>query len=236
MKEKILALLIAKFAGVRKDGLTQLAAALSLQFNTDDEAATFVGKITAEQVNTFVTDWRKEADSEISKANKTYEDGLKKKFDFVEKKAESDPEKMEQVKIDGPFDAKAIQSIVAEAVKAVVAPLQQKIEAFESGNTTQSRKAFLEKELSDSPLKFKEKVLKDFERMKFDNEDNFNAYLNETKEDVKALNQDLADQGLSAHGRPFRSSRQDDGKEVSSGVQDFIKTQAKEAPAKGKDV
>ncbi len=87
----------------------------------------------------------------------------------------------------------------------------------------------------DKP-KFKEKVLKDFERMKFDNEDNFSAYLNETKEDVKALNQDLANQGLSAHGRPFRTGKQDDGKEVSSGVQDYIKTQAKESTAKGKEV
>jgi hypothetical protein len=235
MKEKILALLIAKFAGVRKDGLTQLATALSLQVTTDDEAATVVGKLTADQVNSFVTDWRKEADSEISKANKTYEDGLKKKYDFVEKKAETEQGK-DPVKVDGPIDAKAIQNIVAEAVKAVVAPLQQKIEAFESGNTTQSRKALIEKELDGSPAKFKEKILKDFERMKFDNDESFSSYLNETKEDIKALNQDLADQGLSAHGRPFRSFKQDDGKEVSAGVQDYIKSQAKESTAKGKEV
>lgn len=235
MKEKILALLLAKFAGVRKDGLTQLATALSLQVTTDDEAATVVGKLTADQVNSFVTDWRKEADSEISKANKTYEDGLKKKYDFVEKKAEPEPGK-DPGKVDGPIDSKAIQAIVAEAVKAVVAPLQQKIEAFESGNTTQSRKALIEKELEVSPAKFKEKILKDFERMKFDNDESFNSYLNETKEDVKALNQDLADQGLSAHGRPFRTAKTDSGKEVSSGVQDFIKTQAKDSTAKGKEV
>lgn len=235
MKEKILALLLAKFAGVRKDGLTQLAAALSLQVSTDDEAATVVGKLTADQVNTFVTDWRKEADSEISKANKTYEDGLKKKYDFVEKKTDPEPAK-DPIKVDGPIDAKAIQNIVAEAVKAVVTPLQQKIEAFESGNITQSRKAMIEKELEGSPTKFREKILKDFERMKFDNDEAFNTYLTETKDDVKALNQDLADQGLSAHGRPFRPAKPDDGKEVSSGVQDYIKTQAKESAAKGKEV
>lgn len=235
MKDKILALLLAKFAGVRKDGLAQLAAALSLQVSAEDEAAIVVGKLTADQVNSFVTDWRKEADSEISKANKTYEDGLKKKYDFVEKKTEPEPVK-DPVKVDGPIDAKAIQSIVAEAVKAVVAPLQQKIEAFESGNTTQSRKVLIEKELEGSPVKFREKILKDFERMKFDNDEAFNAYLTETKDDIKALNQDLADQGLSQHGRPFRPAKQDDGKEVSAGVQDYIKTQAKESTAKGKEV
>ena len=235
MKEKILALLLAKFAGVRKDGLTQLAAALSLQVTTDDEAATVVGKLTADQVNSFVTDWRKEADSEISKANKTYEDGLKKKFDFVEKKADPEPGN-DPVNVGGPIDAKAIQTIVAEAVKAVVAPLQQKIEAFESGNMAQTRRSQIEKELEGAPEIFKQKVLKDFDRMKFDNDEIFSAYLNETKVDAKALNQDLADQGLSAHGRPFRTAKPDSGKEVSSGVQDFIKTQAKDSTAKGKEV
>jgi hypothetical protein len=235
MKEKILALLMAKFSGVRKDGLTQLATALSLQASTDEEAATIVGKITADQVNSFVSDWRKEADSEISKANKTYEDGLKKKFDFVEKKAEPEPGK-DPIKVDGPIDAKAIQNLIAEAVKAVVAPLQQKIDNFESGNIIQTRKGLIEKELEGSPAKFREKILKDFERMKFDNDEVFTAYLSETKEDAKALVQDLADQGLSSHGRPFRPAKQDDGKEVSAGVQEYIKAQTSESAAKGKEV
>ncbi|MDR0754273.1 MAG: hypothetical protein LBF04_02680, partial [Prevotellaceae bacterium] len=39
-------------------------------------------------VDAFITEWRKEADAEISKANKTYEDGLRKKYDFAEKKTE----------------------------------------------------------------------------------------------------------------------------------------------------
>jgi len=86
MKEKILALLLAKFAGVRKDGLAQLAASLGLTVTTEEEANTIVGKLTAENVNAFVTDWRKEVDAETSKATKTYEEGLKKKFEFVEKK------------------------------------------------------------------------------------------------------------------------------------------------------
>ena len=38
MKERILALLIAKFSGVRKDGLTALARSLALQCATEDEA------------------------------------------------------------------------------------------------------------------------------------------------------------------------------------------------------
>ncbi len=125
MKEKILALLIAKFAGVRKDGLNQLAGAIALQVTTEEEAQTAVGKFTADQVSAFVSEWRKEADAEITKANKTYEDGLKKKYDFVEKASEQTP-LAEKTKPDD-IDAK-----IAAAVSAAINPLQTKLSAYET--------------------------------------------------------------------------------------------------------
>jgi len=54
MKEKILALLMTAFAGVRKDGLTQLARMLAIQATTDDEAKVLVDKLTKAQVDEFV--------------------------------------------------------------------------------------------------------------------------------------------------------------------------------------
>lgn len=85
LQEQILALLVAKFQGVRKDGLQHLAAAIGLQVATIEEANGVVDKLTADKVSQYVTDWRKVADAEISKANQTYENGLKEKYDFVEK-------------------------------------------------------------------------------------------------------------------------------------------------------
>ena len=81
--EQILALLVTTFQGVRKDGLNQLARSLALTVKTEDEAKEVVGKLTADQVKAFVSDWRKDADAEITKANQTYENGLKAKYDFV---------------------------------------------------------------------------------------------------------------------------------------------------------
>ena len=69
----ILSLLEQNYPGVRKDGLKHLATSLALTVSTDEEATTVVGKLTADNVNKFVTDWRKEADAEIDKANKTIE-------------------------------------------------------------------------------------------------------------------------------------------------------------------
>jgi hypothetical protein len=112
MKEKILALLQSQFAGVRKDGLNHIANVLAFQVNTEDEAKTLAGKLTAEQVNSFIADWRKEADAEITKANKSYDDGLRKKYDFTEKKTEPANPIPPETDKDGKLDAAAIQKII----------------------------------------------------------------------------------------------------------------------------
>ena len=64
LQEQILALLVAKFQGVRKDGLQHLAAAIGLQVATIEEANGVVDKLTADKVSQYVTDWRKVADAE----------------------------------------------------------------------------------------------------------------------------------------------------------------------------
>src|SRR3712207_1125235 len=86
MKEKILALLIAKFSGVRKDVLNHMARAFALQVATDEEAKNLVEKITDAQVNEYVKEVRADVDKEVSESNKTFETNLKKKFDFVAKR------------------------------------------------------------------------------------------------------------------------------------------------------
>ena len=86
LQEKILALLVAKFQGVRKDGLQQLAAAIGLQVASEEEANQVVDKLTADKVNGFVTEWRRTADAEIKKANDTYEQRHKITKLFAERK------------------------------------------------------------------------------------------------------------------------------------------------------
>ena len=65
MKEKILALLVAQFAGVRKDGLMQLARSLALQCTTEEEAKALVEKLTDAQVKDFVKEFRAEVDKDV---------------------------------------------------------------------------------------------------------------------------------------------------------------------------
>lgn len=231
--EQILALLVTTFQGVRKDGLNQLARSLALTVKTEEEAKEVVGKLTADQVKAFVSDWRKDADAEITKANQTYENGLKAKYDFVEKKK---PEEGGTPPANtGALDAATVQEMITNAVREATKGLQSEVSSLQSAAVTASRRETLVKELADVPEAYKAKVLKDFDRVAklggFADENAFNEYLTETKNDVAAFGQELADRGLSLHEKPVLGSPNKDG--VSAGVESYIQAKAAEAENKG---
>lgn len=231
MKETILALLIAKFSGVRKDGLTALARSLALQCTTEDEAKALVEKITDAQVNEFVKDYRADVDKEVSESNKTFETNLKKKFDFVEKQTEPGGK---QTPKPAPNDiAATIKAAVAEAVK----PFQEKLMGYEQDNIAKSRLQSLNEKLANcKDENFKNQTLKDFARMKFDTDDDFNEYLAEKEKDIATANQNKADTDLgNSGGSPLFAQKEESG--ISKGVADFISSQKPENNVfAGKDV
>lgn len=230
MKEKILALLIAAYSGVRKDGLAHLAAALALQATTEDEAKTLVEKLTEAQVNDFVKDYRKDVDKEVSEANKTYEGTLKKKFDFVEKK--SNPDDDDSTKKPLNDDAPAWAKALIDQNKA----LADKLNAIEGQKVTDTRLQMLEGKFAGVPDSYKSQRLADA-KLFINNLDEagFNEYLTKTESDIAAFNQELADKGLSGQGKPMFGQKDNNG--VSSGVAAFIQSQTQEkSPLTGKEV
>lgn len=229
MKKTILALLVAKFQGARKDGLNVLAGILALQASTEDEAKALVEKITDAQVNDFIKDYRKDVDKEVSESNKTFETNLRKKYDFKEKEVEpgNDPSK-------NPND---IAEIVKAAVAAAVKPFEEKLSGYETKNIADSRLAKLNEKLNDCKDEtFKAQTLKDFARMTFANDDDFTQYLNDKTADIATANQNVANAALGgASGKPLFAQKGDDG--VSKGVADFVASQKPEANAfTGKEV
>jgi hypothetical protein len=229
MKEKILALLEKAFPGVRKDGLNHLAGSIGLQVTTEEEATTAVGKLTADSVNSFITDWRKDADAEINRANQTREANLREKFDFVEKKPDEGGTPTPPA--TGNLDAAAIQKLITDSIGNVTKPLLDKIASLEGTAVNATRRELLVKELADVPEAYKGKVLKDFDRMSFKDEDSFNEYLSDTKTDVATFSQELADKGLGQQGKPIFGNPNPDG--VSKGVESYITEKANEAQGKG---
>lgn len=218
MKEKILALLIAKFSGMRKDVLNHMARAFALQVATEEEAKNLVEKITDAQVNEYVKEVRADVDKEVSESNKTFETNLKKKFDFVAKR---DTEPDGEPKPDPNDLAATIKAAVAEAVK----PFQDKLAGFESANVAKSRLQALNEKLNGCKDEtFKKQTLKDFARMTFDTDDAFNEYLTEKAADIESANQNVADAALSnGAGSPLFSQKEESG--ISKGVADFVESQ-----------
>ena len=229
MKKTILALLVAKFQGARKDGLNVLAGILALQASTEDEAKALVEKITDAQVNDFIKDYRKDVDKEVSESNKTFETNLRKKYDFKEKEVEpgNDPSK-------NPND---IAEIVKAAVAAAVKPFEEKLSGYETKNIADSRLAKLNEKLNDCKDEtFKAQTLKDFARMTFATDDDFTQYLNDKTADIATANQNMANAALGgASGKPLFAQKVDDG--ISKGVADYVASQKPEANAfTGKEV
>lgn len=229
MKKTILALLVEKFQGARKDGLNVLAGILALQASTEDEAKALVEKITDAQVNEFIKDYRKDVDKEVSESNKTFETNLRKKYDFKEKEVEpgNDPSK-------NPND---IAEIVKAAVAAAVKPFEEKLSGYETKNIADSRLAKLNEKLNDCKDEtFKAQTLKDFARMTFANDDDFTQYLNDKTADIATANQNVANAALGgASGKPLFAQKGDDG--ISKGVADYVASQKPEANAfTGKEV
>lgn len=233
LQEQIVALLLEQFKGVRKDGLTQLAAVISLQVENVEEAKEVVGKLTADKVSKFVTDWRSAADAENAKAVKTREDALKAKYDFVEKGQQQQQQQQNQ-ETSGAITLDAIKQLIQAEMKGV----QDSITSIQSGNIAADRRKLFVAELDNAKVqgKTREMLLKNFDRVNnFASEEDFTTYLTDAKADIAALAQETANIELQTHEKPIYGAVNKDG--ISSGVADYIAAStAQEKPLTGKEV
>jgi hypothetical protein len=222
--EQIIALLTASFAGVRKDGLKQLARTIALQAKTEQEAKDLISKLTKETVDEFVKDYRADVDKEVSDGNKTFETNLKKKFDLVEKKEPAPGTVTDPPKGD-PND---IAAIVKAALAAELTPLKQELANYKAGDVAKARLQSLSDKLNGCKDEtFKTKALKDFARMKFETDDEFNEYLSDTEKDIATANQTVADAALGGQGKPLFTQKSETG--ISQGVADYVASQKPDA-------
>lgn len=199
MKEKLLTLLQTKFAGVRKDGLNQLATVMALTVTTDEEATSIVEKLTEQSVGQFITDWRKDVDSEISKANKTYEDGLRKKYDFKEKGIPNPATHPNPPTPTTELNADAIAAIVQKAIE----PFASELNSIKTNKVAETRKQLLTKELEVLDEGFRTPFLNAFDRMNFKDDEDFNTHISNVKTEVAKIQQSLIDKGLSQQSKPM---------------------------------
>jgi hypothetical protein len=80
--------------------------------------------------------------------------------------------------------------------------LEKRLEAISTGNVSKDRKATFEATLTGLMPKQKESMLKDFDRINFTDDADFQTYLTEKSATILGINQELADEGLSKMARP----------------------------------
>lgn len=236
MKEKVLALLTQKFAGVRKDTLTQLARLLALQAKDEDAAKALVDGFTQEQIDEFNKDFRADIDREVSESTRTFEQNLKKKFDLIEKKTEPAGTQGTQgtqnaaIEVTGAGHGHGdIAQAIAAAVAAAIEPIRTDLSAIKAGNVQKSRLQQLTEKLDTcNDVVFKEQVLKDFGRMKFDADEDFTEYLKEKTDAIAAVNQNAANSSFRGGRVNFATGK---GDEISDTVKQYIETRKAEQSA-----
>lgn len=232
----IFTLLQTKFAGVRKDGLQQLAAVIGVQVANEEEANEVVGKLTADKVSKFVTEWRKTADAEIAKANKTHEDGLRRKYDFKEKEQPGEPQPGEETPpTGGALTAEQIRAIIREENKVI----RDEYASLRAEKTVATRREQFVAKLEAAKIEGKERelMLRSFDRIAptFKDDEDFNEYLNGVQGDLDAIAQERSDKGLLNHEKPLFGAVNKEG--ISAGVADYIASQSETNPAlTGKEI
>lgn len=220
MYKILLALLVAKFQGVRKDGLDAMARGLALHCKSEDDAKTLVDELDKAQVDEFVKDYRAGVDKEVSDGVKTNETKLRSKYNFIEKtKVEPGDDGDGDDGKDKNKDDIAAQ--IKAAVDAALSPLKTQLDSFNAAEVSKARLAKLNEKLATcKDDAFKAKALKDYSRMQFDNDDAFNEYITETETDINNANQRVANEALGGHGAPMFNAKDNDG--VSKAVADYV--------------
>lgn len=107
-----------------------------------------------------------------------------------------------QLKKSGSENPQDLSALISEAVKGAITPLEEKISKLEGEKVRGTRVSRLN-EVVKGAGKFGEKILKDFTERTyktFENEEEFEAYLEETKKDVQDHIQDETNQNLNPLG------------------------------------
>lgn len=140
MKEKLLTLLVAKFTGVPKATLERIAEKKTGSVTDDAQLQSIADGIDYGQIV------QSEVDSKITESNKK----AVQNYETTHKLKDGKPISTEPSPLAGNPDD--ISVIVANAVKAAVEPLQQKIEGFEKKETQATYLGRVKSTLSDKKI------------------------------------------------------------------------------------
>lgn len=190
MKKKVYSVLKPKVSafGFNKEELMGIAADIANNLTLTEEA-------TDEEIDEAIN---KEVESVIpylkysqSQANRAIENWKKNNPKDAPDTKEKE-ERKENVKEKSEAEGNETLKLMAESLRLI----QEKLNNLEAEKTTNSRRSKLEK-LLDGKGVFAQSKLRDFDRMKFDKDEDFEVFCEEIEDDLKSLVQESANGGLS---------------------------------------
>lgn len=203
MKKEALDALKAKFSGVSEAILSRIADKIAKTAKTQEEVTTAVEGVTFQQVLESYGDSRATEAQQTAVTNYEKKHGLKdgKK---VEGGGEQNPKTTEgagEGEKGGSAGGGDLAAQIAAAIAAEMKPLKDELAAMKGEKTANSRKAALGKVLEGAPEKIRQRYEKDFARMTFNDDEDFNAWIGEITPDVEAITSDFNAKG-GVVGRP----------------------------------
>lgn len=191
MKNKILEALKPKFEGVSETILGRIADKLAKTAKADDDVNTLVKGVTFQQILESYGDSRATEAQQSAVANYEKKHGLKDG-----KSVKTDDDKGEKSKKDD--DKPKDNNDVPAWAKALIDSnnsLKSELETIKGEKTTNKRKSELDKVLNKAPEKIRQRYTKDFERMSFKDDEDFNAWIGDITPDVEAITNEYNTKG-----------------------------------------
>lgn len=195
MEKKVLSMLKPKVSafGFSKEEVKSIAAEIANNLNLEEDAtdddidATITKSIDA--VLPYLKLSQSQAQRIISDFKKKAEEGKR-----ADDKKDNDEERE---KADKSNTDNSVLKELSESVKF----LQQQLQRYESEKQQSIRKSKIEKLLKDTGT-YGRAAIRNFERMKFDKEDDFENFLAEIEDDLKSIKQEKANEELDENVPP----------------------------------
>lgn len=226
MKGKILELLKTKFVGVDEKILERISEKLSEKTTSEEEAKKAVDGVT------YQTIIQSEADRRATEATKSAIENYEKKHGLkdgkkVEPKPDPKPEPKPEPKGDDmPEWAKAM----LENQNKQIEMLTSKLDNMDKEKVANSRKALFTESIKALTDKQKAMYEKNFQRMSFESDDDFNSFMDDHKKDIEEVIKENTAKGA-VFGFPIGSAGASGGGEVS----DILKGMAEKSEAERKN-
>lgn len=203
MKKEILETLKTKYNGVGDTILSRIAEKLAKTVTTQEEVATAVEGVTFQQVLENYGDSRATEAQQTAVSNYEKKHGLK---DGVKKEngVGNEPPKPEEKKPEDKGKKEGSSDEVPAWAQTLIntnLALEKRLANIEVEKTVNTRKSTLLGILKDAPDKIKQRYEKDFTRMNFADEEDFNTWIGEITPDIEELKTEFSTKSAVV-GRP----------------------------------